>query len=632
MWNYNLIFPETVILLTFLIFYFCQPKIPVRLNKAFFFIFIIDFATIIFDVICSVFLEHFNDVPVCVLRIQNVIYFILFLQRIICFFMFTTIIIKKDLRSSFKEKFINILPFEIINVFVVLNLFCDTIFRISDEGVYSQGPLYFLIYVCAFYYLFLSIVYILRNRKRLSTTALTACLAYNIILLAGYVLRIALPTYLIMNFFTLISIIIIYLSFQNPSLLKEERTGTFNLKALQLLFSEMKPEKYPVILGFAIHNYNDLREIYSNNQTDAGLLLIGNYLKQNFPHMLIFYLTSGRFVLMGKDISSIEDIRQKIETRFKAPWNAGKAVDMYLDVSFTQIKPEAFFCNRDLVLTTLLSNLIEAGNQEHANIEITVDQVKKIETKKEIKRAVELAVEQNTVELFLQPVFDAKTQKLQGAEALARIRNGMGEIIPPGDFIPIAEKNGRINILGEQMFEKTCAFIQTHDIAAMGLSWINVNLSPIQLLRHDLCSRFTEILKKYDTPAEKIHLEITEESMIDYDLLYRQMELMKKAGFLFVLDDYGRGYSNVARMRRCPFINIKLDMEFVWDYFNSKDKLLPTITQTIKEMGFTVTAEGIENQEMAAEMKKIGCDFLQGYCFSQPIPAEKFVEKYGVKN
>lgn len=632
MWNYSLVLPELVIAFIFLIFYFSQPKIPVRHNKAFFLIIVIDLATIIFDVTCTLFLEHFSHISPCVLRIQNTIYFLLFMQRIICFFMFTTIILKKDLRSSRKEKLINILPFEIINVFVVLNLFTNTIFCISEKGEYSPGPFNFLIYVAAFFYIFLSLLYVIHYRKRLSLTELIPCLAYNVVLFIGYILRIAFPKYLLMNFFTLISIIIIYLSFQNPSLLKEDRTGTFNLKALQLLFSEMKPEKYPVILGFAIHNYNDLREIYSNNQTDAGLLLIGNYLKQNFPHMLVFYLTSGRFVLMGKDISSIEDIRQKIETRFKAPWNAGKAVDMYLDVSFTQIKPEAFFCNRDLVLTTLLSNLIEAGNQEHANIEISVDQVKKIETKKEIKRAVELAVEQNTVELFLQPVFDAKTQKLQGAEALARIRNGMGEIIPPGDFIPIAEKNGRINILGEQMFEKTCQFIQSHDIAAMGLSWINVNLSPIQLLRHDLCSRFTDILKKYDTPAEKIHLEITEESMIDYDLLYRQMELMKKAGFLFVLDDYGRGYSNVARMRRCPFINIKLDMEFVWDYFNSKDKLLPTITQTIKEMGFTVTAEGIENQEMAAEMKKIGCDYLQGYCFSQPIPVEKFIEKYGPKN
>ena len=133
-----------------------------------------------------------------------------------------------------------------------------------------------------------------------------------------------------------------------------------------------------MILGFAIHNYNDLREIYSNNQTDAGLLLIGNYLKQSFPGMYAFYLTAGRFVLMGKDIFSIEDIRQKIETRFKSPWNAGKAVDMYLDVSFTQIKPEAFFCNRDLVLTTLLSNLIEAGNQEHKNIMAIDDDMNEI--------------------------------------------------------------------------------------------------------------------------------------------------------------------------------------------------------------------------------------------------------------
>ena len=101
---------------------------------------------------------------------------------------------------------------------------------------------------------------------------------------------------------------------------------------------------------------------------------------------------------------------------------------------------------------------------------------------------------------------------------------------------------------------------------------------------------------------------------------------------IFALSCYGKGYSNVSRMKRCPFINIKLDMEFVWDYFNSRDKILPTMVQTIKEMGFTITAEGIENQEMATEIKDIGCDYLQGYCFSQPIPAEKFVEKYGVKN
>lgn len=632
MWNYSLVIPELVIISIFLIFYFSQPKIPVRHNKAFFFIVIIDLATIIFDVTCSLFLEHFSFISPCILRIQNTIYFILFLQRIICFFMFTTIILTKDLRSSKKEKLINVLPFEIINVFVILNLFTDTIFRISEKGEYSPGPLNFLIYVCAFYYIFLSIVYVIHYRKRISLGELIPCLAYNIVLFIGYIFRIVFPKYILMNFFTLIAIIIIYLAFQNPALFKQEKTGLFNLRAFQLFFKEMKSEKYPMVLGVTIHNYNDLREIYSNTQTDICLSLIGSYLKQVFPDLLKFYLHDGRFVLLGKDLSAIDSIRETIAKRFKSPWQAGNTSNIYLDVIFAQLNPEVFLYNRELVYTTLISNLIEIEDKNQDNITISIDQVQQIENSKQIKRAVELAVEQNTVELFLQPVMDAKTSKLQGAEALARIRNGLGELIPPVDFIPIAEKNGRINILGEQMFEKACQFIHTYDTEAMGLSWINVNLSPIQLMNHDLCSRFSEILKKYDVPADKIHLEITEESMIDYDLLYSQMELMRKAGFLFVLDDYGKGYSNVSRMKRCPFINIKLDMEFVWDYFNSRDKILPTMVQTIKEMGFTITAEGIENQEMATEIKDIGCDYLQGYCFSQPIPVEKFIEKYGPKN
>ena len=178
------------------------------------------------------------------------------------------------------------------------------------------------------------------------------------------------------------------------------------------------------------------------------------------------------------------------------------------------------------------------------------------------------------------------------------------------------------------MLIKTCKFIAEHDIQAMGIEWINVNLSPLQLLRPDLSKRFSDILKEYNIPAEKIHLEITEESMIDFALLLKQMKLMTDYGFQFVLDDYGRGYSNVARMKKCPFVNIKLDMEFVWDYFKEKDKILPMVVKTIKQMGFTVTAEGIETPEMATTMKEIGCDYLQGYCFSRPIPAEDFVTKY----
>ncbi len=632
MWNYNLVLPELVISATFFIYYFSQSRLPLRISRAFLFILFIDTLTILTDVISSLCLEYLSSLPPFALRVQNVIFFILFLQRIICFTMFTNIVLKKDAGYTALYKVVNLLPFIIITFLVVLNLFTDVIFCISDAGEYRQGPLYFMIYVCAFYYVVLSIVGVLISYKRLNRGDFFSLLIMNVILFIGYIMRITYPRHLIMNFFTLISIIVIYLSFENPALFKEEKSGVFNKKALILLLNEMRAERYPLVLGFSIRNYKNLREIYSYSQTDKGLLLIGNYLRKTFPNLMPFYIHDGHFVLIGKNDSEAGNIRKTITERFALPWNTDKDIDMLLEISFAQVNPDIIPDNKSLLCYALISSLNEIDEKLQASVIINIDDINNIERKILVKRAVENAIDQNSVELFLQPVLDANTHKLIGAESLARIKDEKGEYIPPVQFIPVAEKNGRITALGEQMFEKTCQFIKESNFEELGLSWINVNLSPIQFLRRDLNKNFMAILHKYDVSPEKIHLEITEESMIDFDLLQTQMHIMKISGFRFVLDDYGRGYSNIARMKKCPFINVKIDMEFVWDYFKYKDKILPTLVQTIKQMGFTVTAEGIENLEMANALRDIGCDNLQGFYFSRPLPAKEFLEKYGKKH
>ena len=628
MWNYDFVIPELVIISIFLVYYFIQPRLPIKINKAFLIILVLDILTIAVDVLSSACLEFCNDLSPFFLRFQNVIYFILFVQRIICFFMFTIVGIGKAPRKSLFIMFLDLFPFALTNLVIIINLFANPIFSISDSGQYSQGPLYFLIYVCAFYYVSLSIFYTILYRKKISPNYFTACIVFNSMLFLGYVCRIIFPKYLIMNFFTLISIIIIYLSFQNPTLWLEEKSGLFNRKALEAIFREINPNKNPMIIGFTLHNYNDLREIYSNSQIDTCLFLIGNYLKHDFPKIKSFYMRDGRFILYGKNSSEADFIRSKLYQRFESPWTNKENVDMYLEISVAQLNPEVFAYERDTVLTTLLTALNEITTNNQTINDIDAEDVKKIIVKKKVKRTIETAVEQNSVELFLQPLVDSQNHTLIAAEALARLHDSHGNMLSPTSFIPIAERNGRINALGEQIFTKTCKFIAEHDIEAMGLEWINVNLSPIQFLRPDLAKRFTSILQEYKIPAKKIHLEITEESMIDFDLLEKQMRTMMEAGFLFVLDDYGRGYSNMARMKKCPFTNVKLDMEFVWDYFKEKDKILPTLVHTIKQMGFTVTAEGIESNEMAAAMSEVGCDYLQGFTFSRPLSVEDFLAKY----
>ena len=113
--------------------------------------------------------------------------------------------------------------------------------------------------------------------------------------------------------------------------------------------------------------------------------------------------------------------------------------------------------------------------------------------------------------------------------------------------------------------------------------------------------------------------------MVEGGLFSKQLQAINEKGFKCVLDDYGTGYSNLTRLKKCPFINIKLDMSLVWDYCESPDEILPAMIKAFKSMNFGITAEGIENEQMAEAMKALGCDYLQGYYYSKPLPMDEFV-------
>ena len=628
MWNYNFIFPSLIILIVFVFFYFSQRRIPIRLNKFFLGILLVEIFTILFDCIASKCLDYNSEFSLFFLTLINTLFFVMFLFRGFYFFIFTTEILKLKLSRSKAITAISTIIFWASELLVIINLIHPFIFSVNKNG-YTRAAFYNAIYISSFYLSVISVIITIYHRKKLSRKEYINTLLFNIILVIGYIVRILFSNYLIMDLFCLIAIICIYLTFENPDLYLDEKTGLFNSTALNALFAEMSNEKNPFILGFIIHNYTELREIYTGTQMDKSIKVIAKYLTKTYPNLLSFYIRDGRYVLVGKNIEHGVKIRKEISKRFSEPWTLEDETKIFLDIGFVKFSNNMQVDNADKFLLLLQTAMASVEKIDSNTVIITEETMKATDRNTEIKRAVERAVENNDVELYLQPLIDVNDFKIIGAEALARIKDSDNNIIPPGEFIPIAEKNGRIDLLGQQVFEKTCKFIQDYDIKKMGLSWINVNLSPIQFLHKDLNSRFSDILRKYSVPANMIHLEITEESMIDYALLQKQIHIMKHSGFQFVLDDYGSGYSNVTRLKKCPFINVKLDMEIVWDYFKTKDKILPTLVETFKQMNFSVTAEGIESIEMAEALKEIGCDYLQGFYFSKPIPAEEFAKKYG---
>jgi len=431
-----------------------------------------------------------------------------------------------------------------------------------------------------------------------------------------------------MNVFCLLAILVIFLSFENPDLYITDRGPAFNTRAFTEWLDDPLHRKDKRILGFAIRNYNDERSMYGGTQMDQGLHLIIMYLVKQFPQFLVFYLRGGNFALAGDDEADWEEIRRMISDRFLSPWQA-EGADLYLSTTYVEIRLPGRTETSDRIVNTLIYALDEAG--ESKDIEqtlMTEETLEEINRQIEVKRWIDKALENDAVEVFLQPIVESRTKQTVAAEALARIRDDDGKLIAPGLFIPVAEKNGSINLLGEQVMRKVCAFISAHSLRDAGFRWINVNLSPIQCMHSNLPTLFSSILKEYGVPASQIHLEITEESMINYAKQERQIEDLQACGFQISLDDYGSGFSNLHQVKKFSFSNIKLDMNIVWDYIRDRDVLLPALVRAFREMGFSITAEGVETQEMADAMAEIGCDYLQGYHYSKPLPMDEFEGKY----
>ena len=571
MWNYNYIIPSYLLLVVFLTYYLARPRLPVRMNTTFLYLLAVESLVMLFDILSSRADENFTEFSTGLLYTLNMVYFVLFLLRVYIYFRLTLDVMHMGGKLSMAEKLWNTLVFIVSEAVTLSSFLTGAVFSITKDG-YQRGPLYNILYVCFFFYILLSVYLLIVHREQLSRFEYISALSVHLVLFIGNIVRILLPNYLIMNAFCILAIIIIYLSFENPDLYMEYRGGSFNTRGFRSTLNEIVGERPFRILAFALRNYNDARGIYGGTQMDKGIGMISHYLARKYPARTVYYLRNGCFAILGNENMDWDRMREGLTERFQEPWQASQ-VQLDLSVSFVQIGSDAQMDSADRLINDLYIALEKAGSLAGISSGlIDLDSVREIDRQVDIRRWLEKALEQEAVEIYLQPLTAGKDPRPVCAEALARIRNDEGELVLPGKFIPIAEQTGRIILLGEQVFEKTCEFIRDHDLDELGISWINVNLSPIQCMRRDLGERFS-ILEKYGVDAGKIHLEITEESMVDLTLLLNQIEILRKRGFFFVLDDYGSGYSNLTRVKRCPFINIKLDMELVWDYFRDRDVL-----------------------------------------------------------
>lgn len=244
-----------------------------------------------------------------------------------------------------------------------------------------------------------------------------------------------------------------------------------------------------------------------------------------------------------------------------------------------------------------------------------------------MEKSFEKNIQDKKFEVWYQPKYDCFTNTIIGAEALIRLRDDKGKLVSPAKFVELFEQDGLIRHLDEYVFRTVCGFQQNRQQENKHVIPISINLSRVSLYYQDIVQRYDDIITSFGIRHDLVPLEITESATVNNKTIRALMYGFCANGFHMHLDDFGTGYSSLSSLNQLPFENIKIDKSLI-DYIGNANgnAMIKHIVQLSKELGMTVTAEGVENQAQIDFLKDLGCHSIQGYFFSKPLPEADFVK------
>lgn len=249
----------------------------------------------------------------------------------------------------------------------------------------------------------------------------------------------------------------------------------------------------------------------------------------------------------------------------------------------------------------------------------------------QIEQQLRQAIQQEDFSLHYQPIVDTASGQLVKAEALLRWTRPGKNPISPARFIPIAENTGLIEPIGAWVLNSVCAQLAKWQQTHMAGIPVSINISPRQFNQPGLISNITSTLQHYKLPASLLELEITENCMIrDKRRFLETLAELKKLGLHVAIDDFGSGYSNLDSLKSMHFTSLKIDRSFVKGVeqeYNDR-AICKALISMAHNLNLKVVAEGVETREQVSFLQDSGCDLIQGFYFSRPLPAEEF-ENFG---
>ena len=338
----------------------------------------------------------------------------------------------------------------------------------------------------------------------------------------------------------------------------------------------------------------------------------------------VFRLGGDEFAILCSTIErrgSPDDLAARIIQAFERAFSLDEH-DVSIGVSIGIASAAFDGASTDAILKQADIALYEAkaeGRGTYRHFESSMDI--RIQTRRKMEIDLRVAIAEGQFELHYQPIIDVKQNTVAACEALVRWRHPNNGLVPPSDFISIAEETGLIVPIGRWVLEEACRQAKTWPDHIK----VAVNLSPLQFHSPDFVDEVRGALDRALLPASRLDLEITESLMLqNTPLTLSLLHRLHALGISISMDDFGTGYSSLSYLRLFPFDKIKIDRSFVQDLVDSSDgmSIVKSVIQLGQSLRMRVVAEGVETDEQIRLLESAGCHELQGYRLSRPLPSK----------
>lgn len=618
------------LLAVLLTLYCARRKYPGMSNQVYVLMIICTFMSCVMHVFAIKTLPVADNFPLAVNYIIHISYLFFYDLEAVLYMMYVIALTKRNKMSKANTIF----TFCVIlaeTLLLVTTPFTKLIIYFDENMQYCHGPLFFVYPAIAGLLMVYATVMFINYRRKLSVMQVVSVAAFVVFMVGAALLQLFVPDQVVGNYAISLAMVMFLIILQNPDDFTDKAAGCFNGDAFYLSVEERMDKKSPfTVAAIRFDGLNYVNGLFRVGERGAAAKSISDMLQAALHTQEVYHLGNCSFATFTNERQKLTEnfVTDRILHAFSGTVSVC-GVETSLTPKICLVRYPDFASSAEDVRDAIEYTLRTTKKAEGSVFVATMDSITAKKREMRILSTIKNAIVNKSFEMYYQPIYAPQEHGFVCSEALIRMRDDELGFVSPEEFIPLAESNGMIVEIGEIAFRKVCEFMKSGRAQELGVEYIEVNLSALQCVQDQLADSLMAIMEEYGIPPEQINFEITETAgLANYDVLLRNMKSLISHGVTFSMDDYGTGFSTANYLITLPTDIVKIDKSILWPAMENKEAfvILRHTVEMLKSLNKKIVVEGVETQEMAKLLTDMGCDYLQGYYYSKPVPSQNYVE------